>query len=635
MPALVDTLRKLSTRTLRLSTIDTRVPSPFAASLLFSYVANYIYDGDAPLAERRAQALSVDQGQLRELLGDAELRELLDPEALASIERQLQHLDEKYRVRSVDGLHDLLIRIGDLGFEELQARATITDVRAAVEALERSRRIIELPIAGARRYIAVEDAARYRDALGVPLPQGLPEALLEPVRDPSGDLVLRYARSHAPFAARELAARYGLGPAIVESILLRLTGSGRLIEGEFRPGGTEREWVDPDVLRSLRRRSLAALRHEIEPVGTDALGRFLASWHGIGSGRHGLEPLLDAIEQLQGAAIPASVLEREVLPARVPDYAPAMLDTLMAAGEVVWTGVEPLGERDGRIALYLTDHLLRLRPPAAARTVARGEAGKAHPMEPAGRAADVLAYLHDHGASFFAALHGGSGGGFPQETVDALWELVWMGLATNDTLHPLRAYSRAEDKRGTRRDRSRPFRSRRLVPSSAEGRWSLVPTTKLTKLSSTDWAAAMSCLHGIANRLFVERQAQAPLELSLESPDHADDLVSLPLHMAERALVGCEQREQLHRQHGPRCQKLFDDGFVRDGPATDPIQILQAHGKSGFVVFVSRHARRDQPQTAAGGNRPCPLRSRHTDGRQATGHARLPAAEHEAVHVGE
>ncbi len=512
MPALVDTLRKLSTRSLRLSTIDTRVPSPFAASLLFSYVANYIYDGDAPLAERRAQALSVDQGQLRELLGDAELRELLDPEALASLERQLQHLDEKYRVRSVDGLHDLLIRIGDLGREELEARAAVADVAAAVESLERSRRIITLPIAGTRRYVAVEDAARYRDALGVPLPQGLPEALLEPVRDPSGDLVLRYARSHAPFTARELAARFGLGPAIVESILLRLTGAGRLVEGEFRPGGNEREWVDPDVLRSLRRRSLAALRHEIEPVGTDALGRFRVSWHGIGSGRHGLEPLLDAIEQLQGAAIPASVLEREVLPARVSDYAPAMLDTLMAAGEVVWTGVEPLGERDGRIALYLTDHFPRLRPPAATRAGSR-EPDKTRTTEPTGRAADLLAYLGDHGASFFAALHDGTGGGFPKETVDALWELVWMGLVTNDTLHPLRAYSRTEAKRTARRDKSRPFRSRRLVPPAAEGRWSLVQTTKLTKQSGTDWAAAMAqqllTRHGVVTRETVAAEAVA------------------------------------------------------------------------------------------------------------------------------
>jgi ATP-dependent helicase Lhr and Lhr-like helicase len=501
IPALVDTLKKLSSRSLRLSTIDSRVPSPFAASLLFSYVANYIYDGDAPLAERRAQALSVDQAQLRELLGDAELRELLDPEAIVSIERQLQHLDEKYRVRTPDGLHDLLIRIGDLTVDELQARSSMPDTAAAAALLERARRVVAIAIAGERRFIAVEDAARYRDALGVPMPRGLPEALLEPVRDPAGDLVLRYARSHAPFTAQELATRYGLGVSMAESILLRLTAAGRLIEGEFRPGGTEREWVDTDILRSLRRRSLAALRQEIEPVGAEALGRFLVSWHGIGSGRLGLEPLLDAIEQLQGAAIPASVLEREVLPARVHDYQPAMLDTLMAAGEVVWVGVEPLGEKDGRIALYLTDHVERLRAPAAAKPDVEA------------RAADVLDYLREHGASFFAALHQGTGGGFPKETVDALWDLVWKGLITNDTLHPLRAYSRTEEKRTTRRDRARPFRSRRLVPPAAEGRWSLATAPRVTKTAATDWAAAMAqqllSRHGIVTRETVAAEAVA------------------------------------------------------------------------------------------------------------------------------
>ena len=211
MPALVETLGKVSMRTLRVSTFDSKVPSPFAASLLFSYVANYIYDGDAPLAERRAQALSVDQAQLRELLGDAELRDLLDPDALLTIELQLQHLDEKYHVRSADGLHDLLIRIGDLTLGELQARSSIPDTIAAVTALEQGRRVVAIVVAGERRYIAVEDAARYRDALGIPLPPGLPEALLEPVRDPAGDLVMRYARSHGPFTARDLAARYGIG----------------------------------------------------------------------------------------------------------------------------------------------------------------------------------------------------------------------------------------------------------------------------------------------------------------------------------------------------------------------------------------------------------------------------------------
>jgi ATP-dependent helicase Lhr and Lhr-like helicase len=501
MPALVDTLKKLSTRSLRLSTIDSRVPSPFAASLLFSYVANYIYDGDAPLAERRAQALSVDQAQLRELLGDAELRELLDPEAITSIERQLQHLDEKYRVRTVDGLHDLLIRIGDLTIAELEARSSLPDPAGAVAQLERTRRVIAIPVSGERRFIAVEDAARYRDALGIPMPPGLPEALLEPVRDPGGDLVLRYARSHAPFTARELAARYGLGVAIVESILRRLTDGGRLVEGEFRPGGADREWVDGDVLRSLRRRSLAALRHEIEPVGADALGRFLMSWHGIVTGRHGLEALLDAIEQLQGAAIPASVLERDVLPTRIRDYQPAMLDTLMAAGEVVWVGVESIGEKDGRIALYLTDHFDRLRAPRAAKP------------EVEGRAADVLEYLRGHGASFFVALHQGSGGGFPKETVDALWELVWQGLITNDTLHPLRAYARTEEKRAARRERARPFRSRRLVPPAAEGRWSVAATPRMTRTSSTDWAAALAqqllTRHGVVTRETVAAEAVA------------------------------------------------------------------------------------------------------------------------------
>jgi ATP-dependent helicase Lhr and Lhr-like helicase len=501
MPALLDTLRRVQTRTIKLATIDTKAPSPFASSLLFSYVANYIYDGDAPLAERRAQALSVDQSQLRELLGDAELRELLDPDALHQIERQLQHLDDKYKVKTTDGLHDLLIRIGDLSAADMQARSSMADAAAEAATLERARRIVGLPIAGERRYVAVEDVARYRDALGIPVPPGIPESLLEPVRDPAGDLVRRYARSHGPFTAGEFAARYGLGVAVAESLLRRLTGEERLIEGEFRPGGTEREWVDADVLRSIRRRSLARLRQEVEPVDADALGRFAAAWHGIGSGRRGLEALLDAIEQLQGAAIPATVLEAEVLPARIAEYQPAMLDTLMAAGEVVWSGVEPLGARDGRIALYLTDHAGRLRPPAADRPA--GAPDKARPT--IGRAADVLEYLREHGASFFAEVHQGTGGGFPQETVDALWDLVWAGRITNDTLHPLRAYIRVEHKRATRRSgRPQPFRSRRLVPRTAEGRWSMLETRKGSRSAATEWSAAIAqqllTRHGVVTR---------------------------------------------------------------------------------------------------------------------------------------
>ena len=508
MPALVETLKKISTRTLRVSTIDSRVPSPFAASLLFSYVANYIYDGDAPLAERRAQALSVDQAQLRELLGDAELRELLDADAAAALEAQLQHLDDKYKVRTKDGLHDLLLRIGDLSLDEVEARTVVPDVATTMQGFEGARRIVSLPIAGARRYVAVEDVARYRDALGVPLPLGLPEALLEPVRDPAGDLALRYARSHGPFTAREFAARYGLGVGVATALLLQLTAAEKIIEGEFRPGGTEREWVDPDVLRSLRRRSLARLRQEIEPVEIEALGRFLVSWHGVGSGRRGLEALLDAIEQLQGAAVPASVLEREVLPARVDDYTPAMLDTLMSAGEVLWVGLEPLGERDGRVALYLTDHLARLRPPLAPK------------LELEARAAEIVDYLGAHGASFFAAIHEGTGGGFPNETVDALWGLVWQGLVTNDTMQPLRAYTRTEDVRAAKRHRATPFRSRRLVPPRAEGRWSLVEPVRRSAQreggrdgAATAWAAAMAqqllARHGVITRETVAAESIA------------------------------------------------------------------------------------------------------------------------------
>jgi len=501
MPALVETLKKIGTRTLRVATIDSRVPSPFAASLLFSYVANYIYDGDAPLAERRAQALSVDQAQLRELLGDAELRELLDAEAIVALERQLQHLDDKYKVRSKDGLHDLLLRLGDLDLDELSDRTLIADAARTIHELEDERRVVSLPMAGMRRYVAVEDVARYRDALGVPLPPGLPESLLEPVRDPAGDLALRYARSHGPFTAGELAARYGLGIGVATALLLQLTAAGKLIEGEFRPGGTEREWIDQDVLRSLRRRSLARLRHEIEPVDAEALARFLVSWHGVGSGRVGLEALLDAVEQLQGAPVPASVLEREILPARVNDYVPAMLDTLMSAGEVVWVGIEPLGERDGRVALYLTDQMPRLRAPFGPQS------------EVDGRAAEVLEYLREHGASFFAAIHEGTGGGFPAETVDALWSLVWKGLVTNDTMQPLRAYARTEDTRASKRVRGAPFRSRRIVPPRAEGRWSAVALARGRKSSATEWATAMAqqllARHGIVTRETVAAESVA------------------------------------------------------------------------------------------------------------------------------
>jgi ATP-dependent Lhr-like helicase len=489
LPALVDVLRRIRSRSIRVASVDSRTPSPFGSALLFNYVANYIYDGDAPLAERRAQALAVDQAQLRELIGEAELRDLLDIGAIESTEAELQHLPPRYHARSVDAVHDLLLRLGDLTLEEIRARSVEGVGDQALGALVSSRRAVEVSVSGETRLVAVEDAARYRDALGIPLPSGLPQTWLEPTPDPLTSLLRRYARTHGPFPATDPAARFGLPPAVVDHALTRLVGSGRIVEGAFRPGGRVREWCDVEVLRVIRRRSLARLRQEVEPVEASVLGRFLITWHGIGRPRAGLDGLLDTIEQLQGVPLVASLVEFDILPSRVADYTPAQLDTLMAAGEVVWIGVEPLGERDGRIALYLTDHIARLLPPRVAVSTLKG------------REAEVFEELVRQGASFFASLHAAVGGGFPRETVDALWSLVWKGYVTNDTLHALRAYLRPPE-RTRRPGRLTPFRSRRLVPPSAEGRWAVIPATEARSL--TPWATAFAqqllTRHGVVTR---------------------------------------------------------------------------------------------------------------------------------------
>jgi ATP-dependent Lhr-like helicase len=488
IPALVDTLRRIESREIRTATVDSSAPSPFAAALLFGYVANYIYDGDAPLAERRAQALAIDQNRLRELLGEAELRELLDGGAIADVESHLQHLDEPRRAKSVDGVHDLLLRLGDLTREEL-ARRTRLDAEAAINALTRERRAVTIGIAGERRVIPIEYAGRYRDALGVPLPPGLPESLLQPVPNAGLDLARRYARTHGPFTTADFSSRYGLGRATAEMLLKEVARGGRLIEGEFRPGGSGREWCDADALQSIRRRSLARLRKEVEPAEPAVLGRLVTSWQGVVRRRTGLDALLDAIDTLQGAPLPASILETEILPARIDAYDPADLDILTAGGEIAWCGVEPLGDRDGRIALYLSDGLSRLRRPVPVPELApRGEA--------------IVRHLAAHGASFFGELHDAAGGGYPGETVEALWELVWKGLLTNDTFHALRAFIRPPERRRrspalrtTAPDSAtvtpaRTFRSRRAAPPSAEGRWSLAGARAISQVSPTEWATA-------------------------------------------------------------------------------------------------------------------------------------------------
>jgi ATP-dependent Lhr-like helicase len=476
IPALVDTLRLIEGREIKIATVDSTIPSPFASALLFGYVANYIYDGDAPLAERRAQALAIDQAQLRELLGEAELRELLDADALAEIERQLQYLDPDHHARSADAIHDLLLRLGDLTPEELAARSRI-DAADATRELLQARRAITVHIGGQARLVAVEYAGRYRDALGVPLPMGLPESLLAPAPHATHDLARRYARTHGPFTTMELAARYALGRATAESILQELSAAGRLLEGEFRPGGVGREWCDPDVLQSIRRRSLARLRKQVEPVEPAVFGRLLLSWQGVSRPRGGLDTLLDAIENLQGAPLPASIFESDVLSARVHGYNPADLDALSAAGEVMWCGLESLGDRDGRLALYLTDHFPRLRRPAAAPL-----------LSPRERA--IVDHLEAQGASFFAALHEAGGGGYPGETVDAIWDLVWKGVLTNDTFNALRAFTRPPERRARRPAARRSFRTRRVAPPAAEGRWSLIEDRAPAPVSPTEWSTA-------------------------------------------------------------------------------------------------------------------------------------------------
>ena len=489
MPALVETLRGVRSRSVDVRVVDPPTTSPFAASLMFGYVANFLYDGDAPPAERRAQALAVDQSQLRDLIGEAELRDLLDAEEIAAVELELQRLVDSRRARSADAVHDLLRDVGDLTEDELAARVVPGVWNDAKATLQRERRLASVRVAGEARWIAVEDIARYRDALGVVVPRGLPAVWLEPVADPWHDLVARYARTHAPFDASQVAARFGVAVTVIDVPLRALQQSGRVVQGEFTPGRAHREWCDTGVLRQLRRRSLARLRKQVAAVEPPALVRTVVEWQGLGAARRGPDALLDVIEQLQGAPIVASLLEREILPARLRDYAPEWLDTLVSAGEVVWVGLEPLGHVDGRIAVFLTDHASVLIPTMPSTRDADRPADEA-------RVLDVLA---TRGALFFNDLHNALGGGFPAELVDTLWSLVWQGLVTNDAMHALRA--RVHPPR-TRERRARPaFRSRRQAPAAGEGRWSLTPAAEPSStMRMAARARQLLARHGVLTR---------------------------------------------------------------------------------------------------------------------------------------
>jgi ATP-dependent Lhr-like helicase len=525
LPALRELLAAIERREIRVVSVETRRASPFASSLLFDYIATYMYEGDAPLLDRRAQALALDRDLLRELLGAQELRELLDADAIAEVELELQALTEERAAGSADAVHDLLRRLGDLSDGEVAARVRGADARSReraagewLEALAADRRAVPVRIAREARWIAVEDVARYRDALGVAPPPGVAEAHLAPVAQPLEGLLARWARRHGPFLADAPAARWSLPVGAVEPALERLMAAGALLRGEFRPGGVEREWTDPEVLRLLRRRSLARLRREIEPADAAAFARFLPAWQGVGAAVGGADRLAEVIVQLEGLALPASVLERDVLPARVRGYTPRLLDELGAAGEVCWVGRGSLGRDDGRVALYRPDRLALLLPErvgAGAGTGAQATgAPAAAPDEPTGWLAGVLReHLARRGASFYrdllaaavvAAREIGRAAPGQRELLDALWSLVWAGAITNDTFAPLRALRWKRP--GREAARPRPGAAGRLGPPEAAGRWSLVGDAVATATTLGGLTpSATERRHALALRL-LERQ---------------------------------------------------------------------------------------------------------------------------------
>jgi ATP-dependent Lhr-like helicase len=464
--ALRELLASIGRGDVRLVDVESAHPSPFASSLLFDYIATYMYEGDTPLAERRAQALTLDRSLLAELLAAGDLRELLDAEAIDEVEAELQRRD---RALTADELHDLLRRTGDLPAEG----------PVAAPQLVRERRAIEVRLAGRRRLIAAEDAGLYRDGAGVSIPRGVPVAFLEPVPDALRRLVMRHARGHGPFTADELRERLGVDP---EPALRELAAEGALIEGGFRPGGTGREWIEPDVLRRVRRRTLARLRRAVEPVEPDALARFLPGWQGIGRDMGGGENRLrEVISQLGGVALPVAAWEQDVLPLRIPGYRPALLDALCASGEVVW-----IGAGEGRVAVYLRDDAPLLHT--------------SEPEVPEGSA--VADALRDRGALFFRELV--ELVGEPERAVLAqLWELVWSGAVTNDAWHPLRSGGRIP-----LRTVPPPVVRRRARPTAALpaalGRWSLVERLLQPRPAPRDRARALAEAlldrHGVVTR---------------------------------------------------------------------------------------------------------------------------------------
>jgi ATP-dependent Lhr-like helicase len=587
-----DLLRGVESGRVRVRVADTSRPSPFAASLLFTYVGNYMYEGDTPLAERRAAALALDHAQLRALLGEPDLRELLDESAILDEERRLQRLDGKRAIHHADALNDTLLSLGPLTRDELRERARDPDqVDAWVAELLAAGRLIEITFGDRAHVAAVEEAGRLRDALGVRLPPGLPAAFLESRADPVLELIARHARTHGPFRVDDVAQRLELGVAVVRQALLRLQAMDRVAEGEFVPRRSGIEWCDVGVLRRIKQRSLARLRKEVEPVEHDTYARFASDWHGVERPMRGLDGVLAAIERLQGLALPASDLEERVLPARVGDFSPRDLDELATAGEIVWRGAGSLGTQDGRIELYLADHYATL---ASSPTRLREDLH-----------VRIREQLGAGGAVFFPDLERAIGA-FQPDLIEALFDMVWNGEVTNDTLAPLRSRRRGS-KRRQRLHGRRSFRTRRIAaPPGTEGRWSLLPDPSDTSITPTDRAAARARQlldrHGIVCRETVRTEdvvggfsAVYPVFRAMEEAGRVRRGYFVSgLGAAQFALPGADDRLRRHReaQEQPECVVLA---------ATDPAQPY------GAVLPWPPHPGESRPQRASGAR--CILRA--------------------------
>jgi len=504
VPAVVDLMARIAQRRVRVLEAETAKPSPFAASLLFGYVGAFMYEGDSPLAERRAAALSLDSTLLAELLGRVELRELLDPEVVAATGRQLQHLSDDRVARDAEAVADLLRLLGPLTEDEVAARSSVSDVGGWLEGLRAARRALTVSFAGRSWWVAVEDIGRLRDGVGAAVPVGVPGTFTEEVADPLGELLGRYARTRTPFTTAAAAARFGLGLRVTADVLGRMADDGRLVRGDFVAagevtGGTGGEqWCDADVLRILRRRSLAALRAQVEPVSTAAYARFLPAWHRVSSGQSGLDGLVSVIDQLAGVRMPASAIEPLVLTPRVRDYSPAMLDELLATGEVTWSGAGSISGSDGWIALHPADSAsLTLTAPAEIDFTDTHRA--------------ILETLAGGGAYFFRQL--AQDGLIESALKDALWELIWAGWVTGDTFAPVRALLGGT---GTRK-RSAPAHRARRPPRlsrysvahpqhrssdpTVAGRWSALPVPEPDSTLRAHYQAELLLnRHGVLTR---------------------------------------------------------------------------------------------------------------------------------------